>query len=57
MSDTRDKTPERPVETHIYMTLAMKRLVKKAAAKAHRSVNGQIMYYVERGVEQDAGKI
>ncbi len=54
MTDTRDKSPDKSVETHVYMPLAMKRLLKKAASQAHRSVNGQILHYVQRGIEEDA---
>ena len=50
------KQPERNVEAHVYMTPAMKTQIERAAAKACRSVNGQILYYVQLGLSQETAK-
>lgn len=47
------KQPERSVEAHIYMTPKMKKRLEKLATKAMRSMNGQILYYLDRGLGQD----
>ena len=47
------KDAKRSVETHIYMTPIMKRHLEQLAAQSHRSVNGQILFYIQRGIEQD----
>jgi hypothetical protein len=54
MSQPPKKQPKRSVETHIYMTPALKRQLEQAAERGCRSVNGQILHYVQRGIEQDA---
>ena len=53
MSQPPKKQPERSVETHVYMTPAIKKQLERVAKKQHRSVTGQIMYYVQRGISQD----
>jgi hypothetical protein len=53
MTQAPKKQPERSAETHIYMTPALKKQLQRAAEKACRSVNGQILHYVQRGIEQD----
>lgn len=50
------KDPKRSVETHVYMTPALKKDLEKFAAVHCRSVNGQILHYVQRGVSQDRGQ-
>lgn len=53
MSQPPKKQPERSVETHVYMTPAVKRQLEKAALNDCRSVNGQILHYIQRGIVQD----
>lgn len=50
----RDKA--RTEEAHVYMTKAEKTALQKAADRDSRSVNGQILHYIRRGLEQDADK-
>jgi hypothetical protein len=53
MSSKPRKDVERSVEAHIYMTPAQKRRLEQSAARDHRSINGQILYYVERALQQE----
>lgn len=53
MSQLPKKQPERNVEAHIYMTPSDKALLEKYAQKACRSVNGQILYYIQHGIMHD----
>lgn len=55
MTQQPKKQPKRSAQTHIYMTPAMKRQLERFAEKDCRSVNGQILHYVQRGIEQDEG--
>lgn len=52
------KNPEPKIQAHIFMTAAIKAQIERNAQKACRSVNGQIVFYIQQGVEQDraAGK-
>lgn len=50
---TPKKTPERSVESHIYMTPQTKALLERFAQKSCRSVNGQILYYIQEGLRAD----
>ena len=54
MPNAPKRQPKRSVETHVYMTPALKKQLENAAENACRSVNGQILHYVQRGIEQDA---
>ena len=44
---------ERAAQLHIYMPPALKVRLQKAADRDHRSLNMQMLYYIERGVDQD----
>ena len=54
MPNAPKKQPKRSVETHIYMTPALKRQLEHSAERDCRSVNGQILHYVQAGIERDA---
>lgn len=56
MSQAAKKTTKRSVQTHIYMTQALKRTLEQVAEKACRSVNSQILHYVQRGIEEDGAR-
>lgn len=56
MTQAPKKQPNRTIEAHIYMTPTMKAQLERAAAKACRSVNGQILYYVQAGLAQEGAK-
>jgi len=45
--------PKKSVETHVYMTPEIKKRLEHFAKLNHRSVNGQIMHYIQSGVEHD----
>ena len=53
MTQPPKRQPERSVEAHIYITPALKKRLKKYAELNHRSVNGQILHYVQSGIDHD----
>lgn len=44
----------RTAEVHIYLTEKDKAALQKQADKDARSVNGQVLHYIRRGLEQEA---
>lgn len=48
------KEPARDHEAHIYMTREEHEALKARAKAECRSVNGQALIYIKRGLEQDA---
>lgn len=55
MTSKPTKDSSRSQEAHIYMTPAMKKDLARLARQSHRSVNGQILHYVQRGLTEDLG--
>lgn len=53
MTQPPKKDHKRSVEAHIYMTPALKKQLERMAERSCRSVNGQMLYYLQRGIEQD----
>jgi hypothetical protein len=49
------KDDRRTREAHIYMTEGEYNSLQKISKQECRSVNGQILVYIKRGLEQDAG--
>ncbi len=47
------KQPDRIKQTHIYLAEEDYSALKQRADKEARSVNGQVLYYIRRGLEQD----
>lgn len=47
------KAPAKSVETHVYMTPAMKAKIRRVAKRNCRSVTGQIQHYLERALADD----
>ncbi len=43
-------------ELHIYMDIQQFSKLKRRAETEHRSLNGQILLYIERGMQQDEHK-
>lgn len=48
----RDKA--RTVEVHVYLTEKDKAALQRQADKESRSVNGQVLHYIRRGLAEDA---
>lgn len=48
------KDTRRTREAHIYMTDGEHAALQKVAKEESRSVNGQILHYIKRGLEADS---
>ncbi len=48
--------PSRTHEAHIYMTEKEYTSLKRRAKAECRSINGQVMFYIQRGLNQDAAE-
>jgi hypothetical protein len=47
------RVTDRKIEAHIYMTSEDHKALLARAHQQSRSVNGQILHYIRRGLEQD----
>jgi hypothetical protein len=53
MKSRSKKTAAKTVEIHVYLTPELKSRIEEWADKCHRSVNGQVLHYIERGMFAD----